>query len=156
MKKFAFLFLFFFFFTPNVFANDLKLNELTIKNGELSIPFDPLNNEYSVLIEKEVTSLELTYQADEEVAVFLKDNHDLENNAIVVLTLTKENKSVDYRFHILKEEEEVVQQTFLETTPETLKANFMFEYKNYIIPSVCFTLIMVVFKILFHKKRHKK
>lgn len=156
MKKFAFLFFLFFLFSPNVLAKDLKLNELVIENGKLSIPFDPLNNLYTVALEKDCTTLEISYQVDEEVSVSVKDNQDLKNNSIVTVTLTDENKSVDYHFHILKEEEEVVKPTFLETPSELLKTNIMFEYKNYIIPMVCFTLISIVFKILFPKKRKNK
>lgn len=153
MKKIAF-FLFLFLFLPlTVIASDLKLDELSIKNGELSIPFDPLNNEYTISLEKEEYNVEFDYKVEENIAVFIKDNHDLENNAIVTISLTDEKNVVEYHFQILKEEESVEQTVFQEVIKEQ-EFNFMFEYKNYIIPISCLVLIFIVFKILFHK--HKK
>lgn len=147
-------FLFLFLFLPlTVIASDLKLDELSIKNGELSIPFDPLNNEYTISLEKEEYNVEFDYKVEENIAVFIKDNHDLENNAIVTISLTDEKNVVEYHFQILKEEESVEQTVFQEVIKEQ-EFNFMFEYKNYIIPISCLVLIFIVFKILFHK--HKK
>lgn len=147
-------FLFLFLFLPlTVIASDLKLDELSIKNGELSIPFDPLNNEYTISLEKEEYNVEFDYKVEENIAVFIKDNHDLENNAIVTISLTDEKNVVEYHFQILKEEESVEQTVFQEVIKEQ-EFNFMFECKNYIIPISCLVLIFIVFKILFHK--HKK
>ncbi len=149
----AFLLFLFLFLPLTVIASDLKLDELSIKNGELSIPFDPLNNEYTISLEKEEYNVEFDYKVEENIAVFIKDNHDLENNAIVTISLTDEKNVVEYHFQILKEEESVEQTVFQEVIKEQ-EFNFMFEYKNYIIPISCLVLIFIVFKILFHK--HKK
>ncbi len=140
---------------PNiVWASTIELEELTIKNGELSIPFDKLNNEYTVILDKEEYSLDLEYDVKEGITVFVKDNHDLENNSVVTISLTDEKEVVEYHFQILKEEQEETTNVFLEETKDSYETNFMFTYKNYIIPGVCILLLLLVFKILFPK--HKK
>lgn len=141
------------FFPEKGFAKEIQLNELIIKNGELSIPFEPLNNEYTVTLPKEEYHIELEYKVEEGVVVSVLDNYDLENNAVVTLFLTDQENQTEYHLHILKEEEEATQTTFSEGTEK--QEGFMFQYKNYVIPSSCFILLFIVFKILFPKK-HKK
>lgn len=144
------------FFLPiSVWAANLELEELLVRNGELSIPFDKLNNEYTILLEKDVYHLDLEYKASEGIAVFVKNNENLQNNSVVTLSLTDEKKVVEYHFHILKEEEETTENVFLESTPE-VETNFMMQYKLYIIPSVCFLLLFLLFKLLFKKRKYKK
>ncbi len=139
----------------NAFAEiNLEIKKLNIENGQLSIPFDPLINEYTVILDKEVSFLDLNYEVEEGVMVVISSNHDLQNNDVVTIRLEKENKNVEYHLQILKEEVEVLE-AFLET-PETVEFDFMREYKIYIIPFSCFFLILVVYKILFHKSRKKK
>ncbi len=154
MKKIVFFLFLFISFLSFVSAKDLILQELTVKNGKLSIPFESLNNEYTVLLEKEETNLELDYKVDDKVQVLIKDNFDLKNNSVVTILLKENKKEVEYHLQILKEDEEEIKEVFLEEKAPT-KMNIMFAYKNYIIPSVCFVFIFIFWKILFHKK-HKK
>lgn len=158
MKKIAFLFLLFFCIPCVVLASDLKLENLTIKNGSLSIPFDKLNNEYTVILDKEEYQLDLEYEVDNDITVFVKDNHDLMNNSVVTISLTDEKNIVEYHLQILKEEEEVTTNVFLEEKPISLETSFMYEYKIYIIPAVCLFMLFLTFKLLFPKKKstHKK
>lgn len=151
MRKIAF-FTFLFFLLPFVvFAKNLELEDLVVNNGEFSIPFNKLNNEYTVLLEKEEYHLELEYTVDDGVTVEVKDNHDLVNNSIVTISLTDEKNSVEYHLHILKEEEETYD-VFLEDS-SLIETNFMFEYKNYIIPTVCLFCVFIFYKIIFHHKK---
>lgn len=158
MKKIAFLFLLFFCVPCIVWGKNLELENLTIKNGSLSIPFDKLNNEYTVVLDKEEYQLDLEYEVDNSITVFVKDNHDLMNNSVVTISLTDEKNIVEYHLQILKEEEEVTTNVFLEEKPISLETSFMYEYKIYIIPAVCFLLLFITFKLLFPKKKkpHQK
>lgn len=158
MKKIAFFFLLFFCFPYVVWAKDLILESLTIKNGTLSIPFEKLNNEYTVILDKEEYQLDLEYEVDPSITVFVKDNHDLMNNSLVTISLTDEKNIVEYHLQILKEEEEATTNVFLEDNPVSLETSFMYQYKIYIIPTVCLLLLFLTFKILFPKKKklHQK
>lgn len=158
MKKIAFFFLLFFCFPYVVWAKDLILESLTIKNGTLSIPFEKLNNEYTVILDKEEYQLDLEYEVDPSITVIVKDNHDLMNNSLVTISLTDEKNIVEYHLQILKEEEEATTNVFLEDNPVSLETSFMYQYKIYIIPTVCLLLLFLTFKILFPKKKklHQK
>lgn len=151
MKKIFFFLLL--LFTPNfVYAEDLVLKDLIVKNGELSLPFEKYNTEYTVTLEETEFNIDFDYKVEEGVTVAINNNHDLENNSVVTLTLTKDENSVNYKFHVLKESEENIT-VFNENVAE-VNNNFMYRYRIYIIPSICFILILIIYKILFRK--HKK
>lgn len=152
MKKIVFFLLIFLFIPKFVYASNLKIDELIIKNGELSIPFDPLNNEYTIFLDKEEFHVEFQYSVDKNIAVFVKGNQDLENNSVVTISLTDEKDVVEYHFQILKEEAEI-KPVFLEQN-QNEKTNFIVTYKNYIIPTTCLFTLYLVFQILF--REHKK
>ncbi len=138
----------------NVSAQAIALEELQIKNGELSPNFDSLNNEYTVTLPKEEYNIEMEYKVEDGITVSAMDNFDLTNNATVTLLLIKEKEKVEYHLHILKEEEENTLVTFKEEK-NPLEENFMFQYKIFIIPTSCFILILFAYKCIFRKK-HKK
>ena len=135
MKKIAFLIVVFLYFPVSVKASDLVLEDLKIKNGTLSIPLD------------------LEYKTKEGIEVFVNDNYDLANNSVVTLLLKDEKNSVEYHLQVYKEEEEKTISTFLENPQVSLETNFMFEYKNYIIPITCLFLLSLKFCFISTKNR---
>ena len=154
MKKLVLVVFLFLAFPIYTSAKDIALEELQIKNGELSPNFDSLNNEYTVTLPKEEYHIEMEYKVSDGITVSIMDNFDLVNNAVVTLLLTDETEKTEYHLHILKEEEENTLITFKEETP-SLEENFMFQYKIYIIPASCFFMILISYKCIFRKK-HKK
>lgn len=151
MKKIAF-FLILLILPIKVLATDINLLELNILNGEISPSFDPLNNTYSVLIDKDVSNLDIAFKNNDGVIVDIIDNFDLENNSMVKIKCHSNNKEVIYNLLIVKEEEENLF-VFKEDKNE-LDTSFMSLYKIYVIPSVCFLIILIFFKLIFPK--HKK
>lgn len=151
MKK-IFLFLFLLLIPVNVLAKDLYLNDLEIKNGELSLPFTKYNTEYTITLDKSEYSVDFSYQVDEDITASILDNYDLENNSIVTIKLEYQDEQINYYFHILKEvEDDVI--VFKEDDEIVLDDSFMYKYKLYIIPLSCLFLIFLAFKILFHKHK---
>lgn len=136
----------------NVAAKELCLDNLIVKNGELSLEFDKYNLKYTVSIGKDVESLELEYLADKDVNVTINDNHDLKNNDIVTINLQKEDDTVSYELAILKEETE--ETMVFQEAINNQENNFMMQYKIFIIPPVCLILIVLSWRLLFRK--HKK
>ena len=128
------------------------IDELSIKNASLSIPFSPLNNEYTAIVGKEVDTLEFIYSADSSFTVVINNNHDLQNNSVVELIVSDGENKASYHFQILKEEEEQTKTTFLEKKEEE-QISFLKEYKNYIVPFFCILLILFSYRLLFHKKK---
>lgn len=151
MKKILF-FIVFFLFPIVVDAEDICLKDLVIKNGELSLPFDSYNNQYTVTLEEAEYRLDFDYKVEEGIVVSQFNNHDLENNSIVTLTLSKGEKTVNYTFHILKEVPEII--TVFNNVSDIDNQGFVHKYKIYIIPTVCLMIIIISYKIIFRK--HKK
>ena len=155
MKKICLFFLVLILIPTFVNAKDLVLSELNILNGEISPKFEPLNNSYTIILDKDVYNVEFDYKKDDDIEIEIVNNFDLENNSSVEIVLRYEKNVVKYHFQILKEVEENINLTFLETN-DIVENNFMFEYKNYIIPSTCIILIVMVNRILFHKKKQSR
>lgn len=151
MKKILF-FLFVLFFPNFVLAEDILLKELNINNGELSLPFDSYNTEYTVTLDETEFHLDFLYVVDDNVIVSINNNHDLENNSKVTLTVLKDKELLEYHFHILKPEKENI--AVFKEQVNVENNSFMFKYKIYIIPAICLILIIICYKILFRK--HKK
>ena len=149
MKK---LVLFLFLFFPNfVLAQTLKLDDLKVLNGSLSPQFDGLNNYYTISLEKDVMEIVFDYE-EKDYTIQVINNYDLENNSIVFLELTREEEKANYVFHILKEEEEIVQNVFNEEVNEPTPV--MYEYKIFVMRTACFILIFIAYKLIF--RHHKK
>ncbi len=152
MKKVLF-FLLFLLIPHFVTAKDLVIDKLEILNGELSPNFDIYNTEYSVILEDSEFNIEFNYQVEEGVIVSVNNNHDLENDSIVTLTISKNEEKIDYNFHILKN---ITKNTIaFKESVNNEENNFMFKYKIYIIPGCCLFLIFIIYKILFHKRKKK-
>ncbi len=151
MKKLAF-FLFLLCFPTFVLASDLKLNALEIKNGKLSLPFDSLNNLYTITLEEDVESVDFVYEVDNEVEVHIENNENLQNNSVVTLQLIHDTDTIEYTFQILKEETEEMRPVFLEEKEE-VPTNFMFQYKTMVIPLACLILLLLSYKIIFYHKK---
>ena len=145
-------FLFILFLCPiNVWAKDLYLDSLEIKNGELSLPFDRYNTQYTVSIAKDINVLDIVYNVSKGIDVEIWDNHDLQNDSMSTISLTEDSNNVKYELHILKEDEEVAP-VFFEPNNDS-QNNFMYKYKIFIIPPICIFLILLLFKILFLRKK---
>lgn len=139
-------------FSPlNVKAKDLYLDTLEIKNGTLSLAYDKYNTQYTVEIAKDVYSLDIEYSKENDYVVTINNNHDLQNDSLVTISLSNNQDQVTYELHILKDEEETIE-VFNEIPKD--ESNFMYTHKIYLIPLVIIILIFILFKIFFPK--HKK
>ena len=151
MKKILFFLLL--CFIPNlVYAKDILINELEVLNGELSPYFDKYNTEYTIILENSEFNVDFNYKVEEGIIVSVNNNHDLENDSVVTLTISENEEKLDYNFHILKSINEST--IAFSDSVKMEENNFMFKYKLYIIPSICILLIFICYKILFRK--HKK
>ena len=125
MKKIFFLC--FFFLIPSIVqAEDLGLKDLQIKNGELSLPFDPYNTEYTVTLDNEEFQIYFDYQVEDDYVVTVENNLDLENDSLVTLNVSKGEEHLLYHFYVLKNNEEVP--TIAIKSNDLEEENFMFVY----------------------------
>ena len=129
------------------------LNDLEIINGDLSPEFDCLNNIYSVTISENVDELVMDYSVTDGYIVNVIDNKDLasgENE--VYIQVIKDEEINTYTLLVYKESSEpVFNYDYNLDTVEVEK-----ELPEYVAPLIggsCFLIILIVFLLLFKKRK---
>ena len=129
------------------------LNDLEIINGELSPEFDCLNNIYSVTIPENVDELVMDYSVTDGYIVNVIDNKDLasgENE--VYIQVIKDEEINTYTILVYKESSEPVFN--YDYNLDTVEVEE--ELPEYVAPLIggsCFLIILIVFLLLFKKRK---
>ena len=76
------------------------IKSLTIEGSD--IVFDPEITSYNITLGEEQTELNINYELEEEILASIEGNENLKNGSIVILKLTKGEKSKEYIFNIRK------------------------------------------------------
>lgn len=130
------------------------LNDLKIINGVLSPEFDIYNNIYSVNIDENVDKLVIEYDVDSDYIVNIIDNESLvPGNNEVYLQVIKDNEINTYTLLVYKEETDTVVNYDYLLEPLEVKE----ELPSYVAPLIigcCFFVILLVFILLFKRKKH--
>ena len=130
------------------------LNDLKIINGVLSPEFDIYNNIYSVNIDENVDKLVIEYDVDNDYIVNIIDNESLvPGNNEVYLQVIKDNEINTYTLLVYKEETDTVVNYDYLLEPLEVKE----ELPSYVAPLIigcCSFVILLVFILLFKKKKH--
>ncbi len=130
------------------------LNDLKIINGVLSPEFDIYNNIYSVNIDENVDKLVIEYDVDSDYIVNIIDNESLvPGNNEVYLQVIKDNEINTYTLLVYKEETDTVVNYDYLLEPLEVKE----ELPSYVAPLIigcCSFVILLVFILLFKKKKH--
>lgn len=130
------------------------LNDLKIINGVLSPEFDIYNNIYSVNIDENVDKLVIEYDVDSDYIVNIIDNESLApGNNEVYLQVIKDNEINTYTLLVYKEETDTVVNYDYLLEPLEVKE----ELPSYVAPLIigcCSFVILLVFILLFKKKKH--
>lgn len=130
------------------------LNDLKIINGVLSPEFDIYNNIYSVNIDENEDKLVIEYDVDSDYIVNIIDNESLApGNNEVYLQVIKDNEINTYTLLVYKEETDTVVNYDYLLEPLEVKE----ELPSYVAPLIigcCFFVILLVFILLFKRKKH--
>jgi len=133
------------------------LTELNIKNGLLSPKYDIYNDTYTVTITKEVEKLDIEYKTDNEnISVVINGNANLQADKKIV-SITVANGEVTKNIHLNVFVEDVETTGNLKNYFTSLEIKRKEETPSFVAPliaSSCFLLIIIIFSILFHKKRN--
>lgn len=132
------------------------LHNLEILNGELSPTFDENNNTYTVSVDSDVTSLKLTYTIDKEANVNIIGNSDFEEGEnTVLIEVTKENDAaLTYTLIVTKKSVKTSSNLVIEPVKAEVTKNLPI-YVAPLIASVCFILILISFRLIFIRRKHK-
>ena len=145
----------------NIYRGDVTtssayLQNLTIKDGVLSPTFNPMTNDYSFKLTKDLKTLDIkTTTEDPSAKVEIKGNKDLkvgENTITITVTISDgENKQV-YTIKVNKEKEEK-KKTVKTTTVKKKKNN---TWLIILLSVLGLGIIVGTFLIIFKKKNKKK
>ena len=152
MKKVMLIFIMFFYFVLNVSAKDeLVINNISSNNALISPKFDKYNNYYSVTIDKDIEKInfELDYNK-ENFDIKIVNNEELVKNKLIYVSIydkeTYEQNTYIFKVGIDKSDELV-----LKTVNDDKKELENKKNTDYapIVGTICFSLIIIVFKIMF-------
>ena len=148
-------FLFCIFIYLNVYPKngDNMLEDLKVLNGELSPRYDKYNNKYTIKISKDVSKVDFNFIKEDNIDVSIYGNNNLKegDNNIVLLVKDKDNINYIYITVIKEKSKEII--NVLDNTSSLEIANSTPIYTGPLIATSCFLIIIVVFLLLFYKKR---
>jgi len=130
------------------------LKDLKILNGNLELEFNEYTYEYTVTVENNVNSLDIDYLLAEDSYIKIKDNILDEEENIVYLNVYNVNEEITYTLYVYKELTSEVsgidnyKMSLLAYEKEELEV-----YKIQLLTVSVFLLIVLVFSILFRRKR---
>lgn len=130
------------------------LKELNVLNGQLSLPFDPLNTRYTVMMNSDDNKLELDVLASDDYKISIYNNDIINNFTEVVITVYNDTDIMSYYLEVYKEENTTVNNSYdYFKELEINNDNEMPYYTAPLIASICFLLILFLFIILFKKRK---
>ena len=134
----------------------VMLENLKVLNGELSLEFDPYNNIYSVNIAEDVTSLVLEYVVTDGYIVNIIDNEGLEEGEnTVYIQVIKDEEINTYTLLVYKEiTSPVIDYEYLLEPLEVEEE--LPEYVAPLIAGSCLIVILIVFLLLFKRKKWRE
>ena len=134
--------------------SDNMLKELKIKNGILELEFNQYTYEYTVLVDENILSLEFEYELENNSQLEIINNKINEGENIVSLRVFNEEDEIIYTFYVYKEKTNMV--NGIDVYKESLEVSANNEislYKVQILTAGIFLVIIILFSIIFKRKR---
>ena len=131
------------------------LKDLKILNGNLELKYNEYTYEYTVTVDSDVSSLEFEYVLDDDCYIDIKDNVLDKKENIVTLDVYNVDKSTTYTFYVYKESDEEVNgiDNYMKSL-EVSSTNHVDLYKVQILSVSLFLTLIIIFSILFHRKKN--
>lgn len=130
------------------------LQELEILNGELSMNFDPLNTKYTIMVNNEQNTLEMKYKLKEDTNITITGNILNEAKNEIVLTVYNDTESMSYYLTVYKEETTTANSNIdLKEEIVLIEKESLPNYVAPLIASICFLIILLLFTLLFKKRK---
>ncbi len=130
------------------------INDVKILNGELELKFNEYTYEYTVKVDTYIDKLEFDYTVNDNVSVDIRNNYINEENNIVYLDVYDIDSTVTYTFYVYKENTNMSLgiDNYKKSLEVTVEDKY-YDYKVIGLVSCCFLLIIIVFSILFKRKK---
>ncbi len=133
------------------------IEDLKIINGNLELKFDKYTYLYTVTVDNNINSLEFTYSLADNTYIDIRDNYlDKEENLVYIDVYNNEEVST-YTFYVYKENIEEVSgiDNYLASL-EVKNEDVTSLYKIQILSISMFLIIVIIYAIIFRRKRWKK
>lgn len=130
------------------------ISDVKILNGELELKFNEYTYEYTVKVDKDVNKLEFEYTINEGTSVEIRNNYIDEENNIVYLDVYDVNNTITYAFYVYKENTNM--SLGIDNYKKSLEVTVVDKYYEYKVMGLiagCFFMIILVFSILFRRKK---
>lgn len=133
------------------------LKDLKILNGNLELKYNEYTYEYTVTVDSNVNSLEFDYTLDDDCYIDIKDNILDKSENIVTLDVYNVDNTITYTFYVYKESEEEVNgiDNYMKSL-EVASTNNKEFYKVQILSVSIFLTLIIIFSLLFHRKKVSK
>ena len=133
------------------------LKDLKILNGNLELKYNEYTYEYTVTVDSNVNSLEFDYTLDDDCYIDIKDNILDKSENIVTLDVYNVDNTITYTFYVYKESEKEVNgiDNYMKSL-EVASTNNKEFYKVQILSVSIFLTLIIIFSILFHRKKVSK
>lgn len=131
------------------------LTNLEIKNGVMTPKYDIYNDNYTVTIKDDVTTLDIYYElASDNVEISIAGNENIYSDKGIGITLIDGINQRLIKLNVIKEDTETA--ATLKDYFTSLEVNKTKEMADFIPPLIggtCFLIIIVIFSLLFHKRK---
>jgi len=136
----------------------MMLTSLEITNGIITPKYDIYNDYYTVTINNGIDSLNINYNIEDNVLIRVINNYNLDKEEKVVSIDLREGENIRtiYLNVIHEKSSNVSELKDYFVSLETKKNETMPEYIAPLIGSSCFLILIIVFSILFRKKKKLK
>ena len=157
MNRFILFFILMIFLVPCVEAESSYLKDLSINNGYMTLDFDKLNSNYTIILNEGEDALDINYDLEDEYAsLIIYNNYGLllSNKEVIIRVISSDEKSESlYHLNVIKESDETVSNMNEQIALEIKKTTKV--HIESIIASISFLCILLVLGKLFKKSSNK-
>ena len=128
MNRFILFFILMIFLVPCVEAESSYLKDLSINNGYMTLDFDKLNTNYTIILNEGEDALDINYDLEDEYAsLIIYNNYGLllSNKEVIIRVISSDEKSESlYHLNVIKESDETVSNMNEQIALEIKKTSF--------------------------------
>ena len=130
------------------------LEDLKILNGKMSLKFDPLNTKYTIITDETTTMLDIEYKIKESDNISIIGNNLKDDYTEIIIYTYNEIEHMNYYLYVYKgKKDEVSNNINYFASIETPIKKEVSEFTIPCISASCFIIILILFTILFRRKK---
>lgn len=131
------------------------LNDLKVLNGNLELKFNEYTYEYTVVVDRNVNSLELDYKLEEDCYIKIRNNALVDGENIVYLDVYNIDNEITYTLYVYKETTNAVSgiDNYKKALEVSSSNNVIKPYKVQLLSTGIFLIIVVLFSLIFKKSK---